>query len=181
MASFYQSARLFVPPVDAGLPAIYTVRMPRLLAFAVILSLLGACSSGGGCDGGSNDNKPSSGGSAGAGGGGPSHGGTSETVSFQGLGKKTDGAPASTDPQAAAAALSGEGGKPAPAAVAAASPSASQSVICGGFPYLAADCKTDPVYDQIAKKCCPTGQVDKCEAIPGGARLTGRGCTATPK
>jgi len=157
--------------------------MPRLLAFAVILSLLGACSSGGGCDGGTSDNKPSSGESSGAGGGGPSHGGTSETVSFQGLGKKTGGAPASSDPQAAAAALSGEGGKPAPAAVSghATAAAAPQSVICGGFPYLAADCKTDPVFDQIVKKCCPTGQVPKCEAIPGGARLTGAGCAATPK
>ncbi|HXS99353.1 MAG TPA: hypothetical protein VN915_01625 [Elusimicrobiota bacterium] len=158
--------------------------MPRLLAFAVIFSLLGACSSGGGCDGGTSDNKSSSSGSSGgAGGGGPSHG-TSETVSFQGLGKKTGGAPASSDPQAAAAALNGEGGKPAPAAVAgnaSATAAAPQSVICGGFPYLAADCKTDPVFEQIQKKCCLTGQVLKCEAIPGGARLTGTGCTATPK
>lgn len=155
--------------------------MPRLLAFAVVLALLGACSSGGGCDGGSPDNKPASGEPASLPGGPSSHGGTGETVSFQGLGRKTGGAPAATDPQAAAAALNGEGGKPAPAAVAAAAPSAPQSVICGGFPYLAADCKTDPVFEQIAKKCCPTGEVDKCEAIPGGARLTGRGCTATPK
>lgn len=156
--------------------------MPRLLAFAVILSLLGACSSGGGCDGGSPDSSQSSSGSSGGGGGGggPSHG-TSETVSFQGLGKKTGGAPASSDPAAAAAALNGDGAKPAPAAVAAAAPAKPQSVICGGFPYLAADCKTDPVFDQIQKKCCPTGTVDKCEAIPGGARLTGTGCTATPK
>jgi hypothetical protein len=155
--------------------------MPRLLAVAVILSLLGACSSGGGCDGG-NDNKQSSSSSGGGGGGsGPSHGGTSETVSFQGLGKKTGGAPASSDPQAAAAALNGDGSKPAPAAVASntGGAPAPQSVICGGFPYLAADCKTDPVFDQIQKKCCPTGQVTKCEAIPGG--LTGTGCTATPK
>lgn len=155
--------------------------MHRLLALAVVFALLGACSSGGGCDGDA-EKKPSSGeSSGGAGGGGPSHGGTSETVSFQGLGKKTGGAPASSDPAAAAAALSGAGGPPAPAAVAAAPAGGPQSVICGGFPYLAADCKTDPVYDQIAKKCCPTGVVDKCEAIPGGARLTGRGCTATPK
>ena len=150
--------------------------MPRLFALAVALSLFGACSSGGGCDGG--EKKESSGEPASLPGGPSSHGGTSETVSFQGLGKKTGGAPAATDPQAAAAALSGEGGKPAPAAVAAVAPSAPQSVICGGFPYLAADCKTDPVYDQIVKKCCPTGQVDKCETIPGGARLTGRGCAA---
>jgi len=159
--------------------------MPRLLAFAVILAFLGACSSGGGCDGGSPDNKPSSGSSGGGGGGaGPAHGGTGESVSFQGLGRKTGGAPASSDPQAAAAALNGEGAKPAPAAVAgntAGSGGAPQSVICGGFPYLAADCKTDPVFEQIQKKCCPTGQVTKCEAIPGGARLTGTGCTATPK
>ena len=157
--------------------------MPRLLAVAVILALLGACSSGGGCDGGSNDNKPSSSSSGGGGGSGPSHGGTSETVSFQGLGKKTGGAPASSDPAAAAAALNGDGTQPAPAAVAspAGGAPAPQSVICGGFPYLAADCKTDPVFDQIQKKCCPTGQVLKCEAIPGGARLTGTGCTATPK
>lgn len=149
--------------------------MMRLLLVAGTLALLGACSSGGGCDGGGGEKKTPSGESTTLPGGASSHGGPSETVSFQGLGKKTGG-----DPQAAAAsaALGGSGAAPAPAAAAAAS-DAPQSVICGGFPYLAADCKTDPVFDQILKKCCPTGQVDRCQAIPGGARLTGRRCAAS--
>jgi hypothetical protein len=174
MGSFYQSSGPRVLRIDAERETIYTAGMNRLILIAVTLAFLGACSSGSGCDGGG-DKKPSSGQSSSLSGGAGSSRGTSETVSFQGLGRKAAGDPAqaaASAPTAAAAAALGGGGAPAPAA-------SSQSVICGGFPYLAADCKTDPVYDQIVKKCCPAGQVDQCQAIPGGARLIGHGCTAS--
>jgi hypothetical protein len=146
----------------------------KLLLLAATLAFLGACSSGAGCDGGGGEKKTSNGESAGLPGGPSSHG-TGEAVSFQGLGKKTAGQPAPTGSAAkTAAAASALGGSNAPAPDAA----GAQTVICGGFPYVAADCKTDPVYPQILKKCCPSGTVDKCQAIPGGARLIGQGCTA---
>ncbi|MFI5348679.1 MAG: hypothetical protein ACHQ2Z_03975 [Elusimicrobiota bacterium] len=138
--------------------------MNRLFLIAGALAFLGACSSGGGCDGGEKKAAPA-GESTSLPGGASSHGGTSETVSFQGMGKKTGG----TAAQAAAAALGGSG--------AAAPADPPQSVICGGFPYLAADCKSDPLFAQVQKKCCPTGTVDTCQSIPGGARLIGHGCT----
>ncbi|HEX4048456.1 MAG TPA: hypothetical protein VH309_11505 [Elusimicrobiota bacterium] len=150
--------------------------MNRLLLLAGVLAFLGACSSGGGCDGG-NDNRPAASGQSTGLPGGVSHGGTGETVSFQGLGRKGAGDPARPSQTAAAAAALGGSGAPAPAAPAA---SAEQSVICGGFPNLAADCKTDPAFPQVQKKCCASGQADRCQAIPGGARLIGRGCVATP-
>lgn len=81
------------------------------------------------------------------------HGGLGEAVSFQGTGKKKDPPPAQ----------------------------AAQRVICGGFPDLQADCSRDPRFDSIKKKCCPDGQVESCSAIPGGARLTGQGCTTASK
>jgi hypothetical protein len=145
--------------------------MNRLLLIAGTLVFLGACSSGSGCDAGGDKKAAPAGESTGLP-GGSSRGGTSETVSFQGLGKKAPGDTSkATATGAAAAALGGS----------AASPTADppQSVICGGFPYLAVDCKTDPVYDQILKKCCPTGQVDQCQAVPGGARLIGHRCTSS--
>ena len=151
-------------PIDARRETIYTVRMNRLLLIAGTLAFLGACSSGGGCDGGEKKAAPSSGQSTSLPGGASSHGGLSETVSFQGMGKK-GGSPA----QAAAAALGGAaaGGPIDPP----------QSVICGGFQNLAPDCKTDPLFEQVRQKCCPAGTVEQCQAIPGGARLIGRGCT----
>jgi hypothetical protein len=137
--------------------------MRRLIVIAGTLALLGACSSGG-CD--SSSNKPSGSASEPPSlGGGTSRGGTSETVSFQGLGKSA--APGQTPAVSSAAAALG-GSAPLPA----------QSVICGGFPNLAADCKTDPAFDALKKKCCPTGAIDQCTAIPGGARLLGHGCAA---
>jgi hypothetical protein len=39
------------------------------------------------------------------------------------------------------------------------------------------DCLRDPSFNAIKAKCCPTGYVERCEGIPGGARLTGTGCT----
>ena len=162
MASFYQSRGPRVLPIDAKRETIYTVRMNRLLLLAGTLAFLGACSSGGGCDGG--EKKPEAAGQATSlPGGAPSHGGPSETVSFQGMGKKGSADPA----QNAAAALGGS----APA-------DPSQTVICGGFPNLLDDCKSDPMFEQVRKKCCSTGTVDQCQAIPGGARLIGHGCTA---
>jgi hypothetical protein len=141
--------------------------MNRLLLIAGTLAFLGACSSGGGCDGGEKKPAPAAGEATSLPGGAPSHGGTSETVSFQGMGKKTSADPA----QAAASAL---GGSAASAPV-----DPPKSVICGGFANLAADCTTDPLFDQVRKKCCPAGTVDQCRAIPNGALLIGRGCTAS--
>ena len=138
--------------------------MNRLLLLAGTLAFLGACSSGGGCDGGEKKAAPS-GQSTSLPGGALNHAGPSETVSFQGMGKK-GGTPA----QAAAAALGGGAGGPI---------DPPQTVICGGFPNLAPDCKTDPLFEQVRTKCCPSGTVDQCQAIPGGARLIGRGCTAS--
>jgi hypothetical protein len=83
------------------------------------------------------------------------------------MGKK-----ASSDPAQAAAAALGGSGTSAPA-------DPPQSVICGGFPNLLDDCRTDPLFEQVKKKCCPSGTVVQCQAIPGGARLTGHGCTAS--
>jgi len=57
-------------------------------------------------------------------------------------------------------------------------PEPAQTVICGGFPNLLADCKTDPAFPDVKKKCCPTGIVDQCSAIAGGARLIGHACSA---
>jgi hypothetical protein len=149
----------------------------RLILIASVLALFGACSSGGGCGGDDAKSSSSSGDSGGGGGGGgSSRGGTGESVSFQGLGKNPAPPPANGQKQAvpgtnvAAAALGGSAATSPP-----------QSVICGGFPGLPPDCLKDPVFDAIKKKCCPTGQVDACHGIPGGARLTGRACTAVVK
>jgi hypothetical protein len=150
----------------------------KLLALAFAAALFGAlaCDSGSGCDSG--DKKQGSGQSEGmsGGGGGSSHGGgLGETVSFQGLGKKDAPPPTQAGAQAAAAPAGGSG-------AAAASPApASQSVLCGGFPNMPADCTTDPAFDAIKKKCCPTGQVLVCQGVPGGARLIGTNCTAPAK
>ena len=139
------------------------------MLIAGTMAVLGACSSGSCDSGGGDKNAPA--GEPKSLPGGSSRGGTSELVSFQGLGRKApeDSKPATPSAKAESA-LGGSG--------ASASAGAPESVICGGFPYLTADCTADPVYPQILKKCCPTGQVDRCQAIPGGARLTGRGCTA---
>ncbi|MFI5363077.1 MAG: hypothetical protein ACHQ49_14000 [Elusimicrobiota bacterium] len=139
--------------------------MKRLLLIAGTLVFLGACSSGG-CNGDGDKKAPAGSSTSMSGGGGSLHG-TNEAVSFQGLGKKG----AAGSPTASAAAALGGSGPSAPA-------DPQQSVICGGFPNLAADCKTDPAYDQVLKKCCPAGAVSRCRAIPGGARLIGNGCTA---
>ena len=141
--------------------------MNRLLLIPGLLFFIGACSSGSGC-GGDEKKAPAAGQSTSLP-SGSSHGGTSELVSFQGLGKKAPGdiAPGG-QVGTAAAALGGSGATADP----------QESVICGGFPNLAADCKTDPLYDRVLKKCCPAGSVDLCQAIPGGARLIGHRCTA---
>jgi hypothetical protein len=152
----------------------------------MVLGALWACSSGGGgCDGGNNaaPSGQSTGLSVGSGG----TGGTGEAVSFQGLGKKAPGdAPQSAEKaktNALAAALGGSGSNAAPGAAPAApaaAPAGSgapiKSVICGGYPNLAADCTKDPAFSVIKKKCCPDGTVDRCQAVPGGARLIGKGC-----
>ena len=143
---------------------------------AGIMAVLGACSSGSCDSGGGEKNAPAAEPKSLPGGG--SHGGTSELVSFQGLGRKAAGDAAPAAPAAKAESALGGSGSSGQAGGAA---GASESVICGGFPYLASDCTTDPVYQQVLKKCCPTGQVDRCQAIPGGARLTGRGCSAPVK
>lgn len=112
------------------------------------------------------------------GGGGGGGRGLGETVSFQGIGRKDPPPPQQGPAQAAAAA-------PASAAAAggadATAGGGSQVVICGGFADLPADCSKAPAFDAIKKKCCPAGQVDACQGIPGGARLTGRGCTAAAR
>jgi hypothetical protein len=139
--------------------------MRRLMLIAGTLALLGACSSGG-CDaGGGKSSEPAK--EAPTLGGGSPHGGTGETISFQGLGK---GAPPPGMSQATSSAAAALGGS-APLDPA-------QTVICGGFPNLLPDCKTDPAYAALKQKCCPTGTVDQCVAVPGGARLIGHACSA---
>jgi hypothetical protein len=153
--------------------------MRRGLLIAAALAFLGACSSGdGGC--GAPDKKEDTGQSTGmSGGGGGGGGGLGETVSFQGMGKKQAPPPAQgAAPAQAAAAPAAK--TSAPAAGAASGASSSQSVICGGFKDLPSDCFKSPLYPAIKKKCCASGQVERCEAIPGGARLIGKGCTAAP-
>lgn len=150
--------------------------MRGLILIAAAAAFLGACDSTG-CGGA--PEKPSSGESTSmSGGGGGSHGGLGEAVSFQGIGKKQDPPPAGGAGQAQPAAAASPAAQAAAAASAAAS---AQSVICGGFPGLPADCLKAPEFDAIKKKCCPTGQVQACQGIPGGARLIGQGCTAAAK
>jgi hypothetical protein len=163
--------------IDAERKTNYTNPMRQIIAIAATLAFLGACSSGGGCDGSDGKSSSSSGQSSGGGGGGGGGGihGTGEQVSFQGLGKNPAPPPANGQAKpapgtnAAAYALGGSQGTPA------------QTVICGGFPNMPADCSKDPAFDAIKQKCCPTGQVDQCQGIPGGARLIGHSCTATVK
>jgi hypothetical protein len=142
--------------------------MRRVLAIAGVLAFLGACTSGDSGCGGGGDKKAANGESSSmsGGGGGTGGGGLGEAVSFQGIGKKEAPPP----PQ--------QGAAPAQAAAPADGP---QSVICGGFPNLSADCSKDAAFDAIKKKCCPTGQVEQCQGIPGGARLIGRACTASAR
>lgn len=151
--------------------------MRGLLLIAGAMAVLGACSSGS-CDTGNGDKSAPAAEPKSLPGGG-SRGGTNELVSFQGLGRKAAGDPTPPTQTAKAASALGGSGASAPAGGGASGGAAggAESVICGGFPYLAADCKTDPVYAQVLKKCCPTGSVDICQAIPGGARLIGHGCT----
>ncbi|MBI3566204.1 MAG: hypothetical protein HY079_13495 [Elusimicrobia bacterium] len=150
--------------------------MRGLILIAAAAALLGACDSSG-CGG--PPEKQSSGESASMSGGGGSHGGLGEAVSFQGIGKKQDPPPANGTGQPQQAA--GAGSPAAQAAAAPAAQASAQSVICGGFPGLPADCSKAPEFDAIKKKCCPTGQVQACQGIPGGARLIGQGCTAAAK
>jgi hypothetical protein len=157
--------------------------MLKIAAIGAVL-LFAACGSGdSGCGG---SEKKDSGGESSSmpGGGGTGGGGLGEPVSFQGVGKKQEPPPPQQAPASSAAPAEGQaapassgggnGGGAAPA-------DGPQSVICGGFPDLAADCFKDPDYEKIKKKCCPTGQVEQCQGIPGGARLIGRGCTAAAK
>lgn len=151
--------------------------MRGFLLIAAAAALLGACDSSG-CGGA--PEKQSSGESTSMSGGGGGHGGgLGEAVSFQGIGKKQDPPPANGTAQPQQAAQAAAPGSPA--ANAAAARSSAQSVICGGFPDLPADCSKAPQFDAIKKKCCPTGQVETCQGIPGGARLVGQGCTAPAK
>ena len=143
--------------------------MRRIAAIAAVLAFLGACTSGdSGC--GSDAKKTDSGHpTAMSGGSGGGRGGSlGEGVSFQGLGKKQTptvqkgAVPAQPVPSASGAPAAGP-----------------QAVICGGFPNLPGDCLRDLAFNAIKAKCCPTGYVERCEGIPGGARLTGSGCTAS--
>jgi len=111
------------------------------------------------------------------GGGGGGRGGLGEPVSFQGIGRKDPPPPPQQGPAQAPAAAPASGA----AAADASSAGGSQVVICGGFADQPADCLKSPAFDAIKKKCCPSGQVDACQGIPGGARLTGRGCTAAAR
>jgi hypothetical protein len=142
-------------------------------AFALAFAA-GCTGSGGGCAGSSSD--ANSGQPAPmAGGGGASQGALTETVSFQGLGRKKSSPVVS----AAAAALAPAGAPGATAVGGKAAPDVTggaQSLLCGGFSDLPPDCKTSPLFKAIKEKCCPSGTVERCEAIPGGARLIGRGC-----
>lgn len=154
--------------------------MRRLLAMTAACVFLGAAacdSSGGGCAGG--DNKPQGQSSEMSGGGGTaSHGSLAETVSFQDAAKpKPDNSVAAKQSAAAAPRPAMAGPNPAAAAAAAiAAAAASPSVICTGYPGLPPDCTKSMVFDSIKAKCCPNGTVQRCEAIPGGARLYGKGC-----
>ncbi len=143
--------------------------MKKLLALGAVLAFLGACSgSSGGCGGDAHKND--AGQSAPMAGGGPSHGSLGEPVSFQGLGRK-----APPPPPAAAQAAASSSPSSAPGATASGA-GAEESVLCGGFPDLPADCKKSPLFKAIQAKCCPKGQVDRCQAMPGGARLFGHSC-----
>lgn len=151
--------------------------MRGFLLIVAAAAALGACDSNG-C-GGASENKPSSGESTGMSGGGGRSGGLGEPVSFQGIGKKQDPPPAQAGAPAAGSPAAASGGaRAAPSSAAAAAP---QSVICGGFPDLPPDCTKAPEFDAVKKKCCPNGQVQVCQGIPGGARLIGQGCTAPAK
>lgn len=152
--------------------------MRGLVLIAAAAAFLGACDSNG-CGGA--PEKQSSGESTSMSGGGGGHGGLGEAVSFQGIGKKQDPPPAQAAGPAQASQAAAPGSPAANAAAASAAASSSQSVICGGFPGLPPDCSKAPEFDAIKKKCCPTGQVETCQGIPGGARLIGRGCTAAAK
>lgn len=158
--------------------------MRRFLAAASVLILLGACTSGdSGCGGG--EKKESAGESSSMpGGGGTGGGALGEPVSFQGMARKQEPpAPQQGAAQAAAPAAAGAAGAAPASGGADPAPggSGSQTVICGGFPDLPADCSKAPAFDAIKKKCCPSGQVEACQGIPGGARLTGKGCTAAAR
>ena len=190
MPPFYQSegrlgTREVASRIDAGRKTIYTSGMRGLILIAATVAFLGACSSGGGCDGGDAKSSSGSGQSSGGGGGGGGGGahGTSETVSFQGLGKNSPPPPANGQSRPASSTTTATNAAAAALGGSAANPSAgpAQSVICGGFPDMPADCLKDPAFDAIKKKCCPTGQVDQCQGIPGGARLIGHACTAAAK
>ncbi len=147
---------------------------------AAAAAAFGACSSGSsGC--GQADKPKSGAASSFSGGGANPGGGGGEAVSFQGAGfarkLQAPKVAASTAP------VHGEG-EPAPGAsdadarAAAAARAPAQSILCGGFPNLPDDCLGSPDFPQVAAKCCPNGVVLTCKAIPGGAKLTGRGCAA---
>lgn len=66
----------------------------------------------------------------------------------------------------------------AKAAAAAKKPAlSSRDYVCGGFPGLPADCLKSIRFAAIKQKCCPSGTVEKCQGVPGGAKLTGKGCS----
>ncbi|MDE2491826.1 MAG: hypothetical protein KGM24_13350 [Elusimicrobia bacterium] len=142
-------------------------------AFALAFAA-GCTGSGGGCAGDSSNSNSGEATPMAAGGGGGSRGSLSEPVSFQGLGAKKAPPPtqaAAPSPGGATAGAASVSGKAAPDVTGGA-----QSLLCGGFPDLPPDCKTSPLFKAIRQKCCPDGTVERCEAIPGGARLIGRGC-----
>jgi hypothetical protein len=162
--------------------------MRRAWILMAAAALFGACTSGsGGCDGGQ---KSSDGGdsSASSGGSGTTGGGGGEAVSFQhtGMGQKAaSAAVAASTTTAAVAASSGAASGlalKAPKLAAALHPKAAKKpkaeVLCDGFPGLPDDCMASPQLAAIQRKCCPDGFVFACRAIPGGAKLTGRGCAA---
>jgi hypothetical protein len=144
-------------------------RLLPLAAAAAAAVFLGACGgSGGGC---SSPPPEKSGQAAPMASGGTSHGGLGEPVSFQGLGRK----PPPPQQKAAAPAQSSSGPSSAPGATSSGA-GATESLLCAGFPDLPKDCSKAPQFKAIKAKCCPSGTVERCEAIPGGARLYGKGC-----
>jgi hypothetical protein len=165
--------------------------MRTALILAAVAAFLGACSGGSsGCGGDQKESSSSA--PQSSGGGGSAGGGGGEAVSFQrtAMGPRSaDGnvvkstATAGTAASAPAAPSGAAGGVASTAAAKAASKAAapdSQSVLCAGFPGLPDDCMESPQLVDVQKKCCPTGIVFACRAVPGGARLTARGCATPP-
>jgi len=159
-------------------------------------ALFGACSSGSsGCDSGGGS-REQSGQSSSFAGGSSSGGGPDEAVSFQKTGMGLRRGVASSTAAVAGSTVAAPGGYSAavpartltasaatPGGAPSAAPSSSgvsgfSDVLCGGFPGLPDDCLGSPQILAVQQKCCPNGVIVACRAIPGGARLSGRGCAS---